>query len=75
MRCRKRLGKLNDLETATRLAAELSDNGHLDLAPALGVLANWSEARRARLLSASARPAPRSRASNRSGGETIFPRR
>jgi len=29
----KRLGKLNDLETATRLAAELSDNGHLDLAP------------------------------------------
>jgi triphosphatase len=46
----KRLGDLNDLETATRLATELSQDGRLDLAPALGMLANWSESRRPRLL-------------------------
>jgi triphosphatase len=40
----KRLGDLNDLATLTRLAAELTRDGRLDLAPALGILANRSEA-------------------------------
>jgi inorganic triphosphatase YgiF len=46
----KRLGDFNDLETTTRLATELSQDGHLDLAPALGVVANWTKARRPKLL-------------------------
>jgi CHAD domain-containing protein len=40
----KRLGALNDLATLTRLATELTQDGRLDLAPALGILANRSEA-------------------------------
>jgi CHAD domain-containing protein len=39
----KRLGALNDLATLTRLAMELTQDGRLDLAPALGVLANRGE--------------------------------
>jgi triphosphatase len=46
----KRLGDFNDLKTATRLATDLSQDGRLDLAPALGVVANWTKARRPRLL-------------------------
>lgn len=34
----KRLGVLNDLATMTRLASELTTDGRIDLAPALGIL-------------------------------------
>jgi len=41
----KRLGALNDLETATARARELTD-GRIDLVPALGLLAGWAEGKR-----------------------------
>jgi inorganic triphosphatase YgiF len=44
-RLQKRLGGLNDLETATARAAELAD-GRIDLAPALGLLAAWAAGKR-----------------------------
>jgi inorganic triphosphatase YgiF len=45
----KQLGHINDLETAVRLGAELTQDGRMDLAPALGLLAHWSEARLGKL--------------------------
>ena len=44
-RLQKHLGDMNDLETATRLGTELTERGRMDLAPALGLLAHWSERR------------------------------
>jgi CHAD domain-containing protein len=41
----KRLGVLNDLETATARAGELTD-GRIDLVPALGLLAGWTAGKR-----------------------------
>jgi CHAD domain-containing protein len=41
----KQLGHINDLKTALRLAAELTQDGRTDLAPALGLLAHWSDER------------------------------
>ncbi len=41
----KRLGALNDLETATARARELTE-GRIDLVPALGLLAGWGEGKR-----------------------------
>jgi inorganic triphosphatase YgiF len=49
-RLQKKLGTLNDLETAERQIAELVGNGRLDLAPAAGALSNWCEARRPKCL-------------------------
>jgi inorganic triphosphatase YgiF len=46
----KKLGALNDLETAERRVAELAENGRLDLVPAMGALMHWAEARRPKLL-------------------------
>jgi inorganic triphosphatase YgiF len=46
----KRLGELNDLDTMTRLARELTQDGRLDLAPALGPLASLAEEMTAREL-------------------------
>lgn len=40
----KRLGRINDLVSSTRLAGELARDGHLDLAPSLGILASRNEA-------------------------------
>jgi len=48
-RLQKRLGHINDLETALRLAAELTEQGRTDLAPALGLLAHWREPRLGKL--------------------------
>ncbi len=48
-RLQKRLGMLNDLETATARAGELTD-GRIDLAPALGLLAGWAGGKRAAVL-------------------------
>src|SRR4029079_16519736 len=45
----KDLGEMNDLETATRLGTELTEGGRMDLAPALGLLAHWSQRRLASL--------------------------
>ena len=45
----KRLGALNDLETATVRARELAD-GRIDLVPALGLLASWTAGKRAPVL-------------------------
>src|SRR5262249_19507890 len=39
----KHLGRINDFETAVRLAAELTQDGRTDLTPALALLAHWSE--------------------------------
>jgi CHAD domain-containing protein len=39
----KRLGRINDLASSTRLADELAHDGHLDLAPSLGILASRNE--------------------------------
>ncbi len=36
---------MNDLETATRLGTGLTEGGRMDLVPALGLLARWSERR------------------------------
>ncbi len=44
-RLQKKLGVLNDLETATARAAELSD-GRIDLVPALGLLVGWAAGER-----------------------------
>ncbi|SKA34020.1 CYTH domain-containing protein [Enhydrobacter aerosaccus] len=49
-RLQKKLGVLNDLETATARAAELAGNDRLDLVPAVGALSNWADARRPPLL-------------------------
>jgi inorganic triphosphatase YgiF len=46
----KKLGALNDLETAECRVAELAENGRLDLVPAMGALMHWVEARRPKLL-------------------------
>jgi inorganic triphosphatase YgiF len=46
----KKLGALNDLETASRCVVDLADNGRLDLAPAMGALVNWGEAKRPKLV-------------------------
>jgi len=46
----KKLGALNDLETAERRVAELAENGRLDLVPAMGALMHWAEVRRSNLL-------------------------
>lgn len=46
----KKLGALNDLETASRRVVDLADNSRLDLAPAMAALVNWSEARRPKLV-------------------------
>jgi triphosphatase len=40
----KRLGRINDLASSTRLAGELAHDGHLDVAPSLGILASRNEA-------------------------------
>lgn len=40
----KRLGRINDLASSTRLAGELAHDGHLELAPSLGILASRNEA-------------------------------
>jgi len=40
----KRLGRINDLASATRLAGELAHGGHLDLTPSLGILASRNAA-------------------------------
>ncbi len=40
----KRLGRINDLASSTRLAGELAHDGHLDLAPSLGILASRNDA-------------------------------
>src|SRR5439155_24338995 len=45
----KQLGHINDLETALRLGAELTQDGRMDLAPALGLMAHWSERRLGKL--------------------------
>lgn len=39
----KRLGRINDLATSTRLAGELAHDGHLDVTPSLGVLASRND--------------------------------
>jgi len=39
------LGRLNDEAVTPALAEQLMEGGHADLAPALGVLAGWAEAR------------------------------
>ncbi len=39
------LGRSNDAAVTPALAGQLTEGGHADLAPALGVLANWVEAR------------------------------
>jgi triphosphatase len=44
-RLQKQLGVLNDLETATVRAGELTD-GRIDLVPALGLLAGWAAGKR-----------------------------
>lgn len=44
----KRLGRINDLASATRLAGELAHDGHLDLTPALGILASRNDVLMAR---------------------------
>ena len=49
-RLQTRLGEINDLDTLTRLAADLTQDGRLDLAPALGLLANLGETMTAREL-------------------------
>ena len=41
----KLLGHFNDAAVTQALAEQLAEGGHADLAPALGVLARWSEAR------------------------------
>jgi CHAD domain-containing protein len=41
----KHLGRINDLETALRLGVGLTEEGRTDLAPALALLAHWSETR------------------------------
>ncbi len=46
----KKLGVLNDLETASRLAMELVRDNRLDLAPAAGALSNYCRARRPKLV-------------------------
>ena len=46
----KKLGALNDLETAERRVTGLAENGRLDLVPAMGALMHWAEARRPKLL-------------------------
>jgi inorganic triphosphatase YgiF len=46
----KKLGTLNDFETATRRIVDLVGDGRLDLAPAAGALSNWCEARRPKRL-------------------------
>jgi inorganic triphosphatase YgiF len=46
----KKLGALNDLETAQHRLAGLAGDGRLDLVPATGALINWVEARRPKLL-------------------------
>ena len=48
-RLQKRLGVLNDLETATARADQLAD-GRVDLVPALGLLAGWTAGKRERAL-------------------------
>jgi inorganic triphosphatase YgiF len=45
----KRLGKLNDLASLTRLATKLTGDGRVDLVPALGILANRSETLQAKV--------------------------
>lgn len=46
----RKLGALNDLETAQRRLVGLAGDGRLDLVPATGALINWVEARRPKLL-------------------------
>jgi len=41
----KLLGRLNDAAVTPGLAEQLTEGGHADLAPAVGVLAGWAEAR------------------------------
>jgi inorganic triphosphatase YgiF len=48
-RLQKRLGGLNDLETATARVGELAE-GRIDLAPALGLLSRWTAGKRKRVL-------------------------
>jgi len=55
----KKLGAVNDLETASARAAELTDNGRLDLVPALGLLACWASRRRPRLAAKAAKACAR----------------
>ena len=45
----KHLGRINDIETALRLGAELTEQGRTDLAPALGLVEHWSEKRLGKL--------------------------
>ena len=44
------LGRINDAAMAVTLAEKLSQDGHLDLAPAIGALGEWSEKRRHKAL-------------------------